>query len=156
MIVYRCSTLKWSKDLSGTGASMYGGRWNNPGTFLLYTAENNILAALEIAIRIPLEQIGKDYVMIPLEVPDDADVFTPKLSKSWYKEPEVTHAAGDAFVKANTHLLMKVPSALISDAFNYLINPRHELISKVKVLEPRSILMDKRLADIVRVRGEKG
>ncbi len=57
-------------------------------------------------------------MMIPLEVPDDADVFTPKLTKSWYKEPEETHAAGDAFVKANTHLLMKVPSALISDAFN--------------------------------------
>jgi RES domain-containing protein len=153
MIVYRCSTLQWAKDLSGTGASLYGGRWNNPGTFLLYTAENNILAALEIAIRIPLEQIGKDYVMIPLEVPDDADVYTPKLLKSWYKETEATRLLGDAFVKQNSHLLMKVPSALISDAFNYLINPRHELIRKVKPLEPRSILLDKRLADIVRGRG---
>ena len=155
MIVYRCSTIKWAKDLSGTGASLYGGRWNNPGTFLVYATENNILAALEVAIRIPLEQIGKDYVMIPLELPDDAPIYTPKLSRNWSKEVDITRSIGDAFVKQNTHLLMKVPSALISDAFNYLINPRHELIKKVRALEPRSILMDKRLADIVRLRGEK-
>jgi RES domain-containing protein len=152
MIVYRCATLKWAKDLSGTGASLYGGRWNNPGTFLLYTAENNILAALEIAIRIPLEQIGKDYVMIPLDVPDNVDIYAPKLSKNWYKESELTRSIGDAFAKQNSHLLMKVPSALISDAFNYLINPRHPLISRVKTQDPRSILLDKRLADIVRAR----
>jgi RES domain-containing protein len=149
MIVYRCSTLQWAKDISGTGASLYGGRWNNPGTFLLYTAENNILAALEIAIRIPLEQISKDYVMIPLEIPD-AEVFTPKLSKNWYKEFETTRNIGDAFVKQQSHFIMKVPSALISDAYNYLLNPHHELAKKIVVKEPRSILMDKRLADIIR------
>ena len=155
MIVYRCSTSKWAKDLSGTGASLYGGRWNTPGSFLLYTAENNILAALEIAIRIPLEQIGKDYVMIPIEVPDGLEAYTPKLPKNWYSDAETTQRLGDDFVRQNTHLLMKVPSALISDAYNFLINPQHELIKKVKTLEPKSILLDKRLADIIRTKGEK-
>jgi RES domain-containing protein len=148
MIVYRCSSSKWSKDLSGTGASLYGGRWNNMGTFLVYTAENNILAALEIAIRIPLEQISKDYVMIGIEVPD-VEPYVPKLSKNWYKDEEITRAIGDAFAKQNSHLLMKVPSALISDAYNYIINPRHELAAQLKLQEAKSILLDQRLSLIV-------
>lgn len=151
MIVYRCSTLQWAKDISGTGASLYGGRWNNPGTFMLYTAENNILAALEIAIRIPLEQISKDYVMVPIEIPD-ADAYIPKLSKTWYKEQELTRTLGDNFAIQGSHLLMKVPSALISDAYNYLINPHHALARKITVKEPRSILMDKRLAEISKLK----
>jgi RES domain-containing protein len=149
MIFYRCSSSKWSKDLSGTGASLYGGRWNNPGSFLVYTAENNILAALEIAIRIPLEQISKDYVMIGIEVPDGIEPFIPKLSKTWYKDEEATRSVGDHFAKQNSHLLMKVPSALISDAYNYIINPRHELASQVKLQEAKSILLDERLSLIV-------
>jgi RES domain-containing protein len=149
MIVYRCSSSKWSKDLSGTGAYLYGGRWNNPGTFLVYTAENNILAALEIAIRIPLEQISKDYVMIGIEVPDGVDPYIPKLTKHWYKDEETTRSIGDYFAKQNSHLLMKVPSALISDAYNYIINPRHELAWQVRLQEAKSILLDKRLSLII-------
>ena len=149
MIVYRCSLSKWSKDLSGTGASMYGGRWNNPGTFMVYTAETNILAALEIAIRIPLEQIGKDFVMIGIEIPDDIEPYIPKLSKNWYKDEESTRAIGDQFAKNNSHLIMKVPSALISDAYNYIINPRHALAYHLKLQDAKSILLDKRLSLIV-------
>lgn len=146
MIVYRCCLSKWSSDLSGTGASLYGGRWNNPGTFLVYTAENNILAALEIAIRIPLEQIAKDYVMMGIDIPDGAESYVPKLSKHWYKDEDATRAIGDNFAKSNAHLLMKVPSALISDAFNYIINPRHPLAAQLRLREAKSILLDKRLS----------
>jgi RES domain-containing protein len=149
MIVYRCSMAKWAKDLSGQGAFMFGGRWNSPGTYLIYAAENNVLAALEIALRIPLEDISKDYVMTPIEIPDDATVAVPTVPKNWYMNQESTKALGDDFVAKGKHLLMKVPSALISDSYNYLINPKHEAMKKVKALEPKSILFDKRLMDLI-------
>jgi RES domain-containing protein len=60
-----------------------------------------------------------------------------------------TKALGDDFVAKGKHLLMKVPSALISDSYNYLINPKHEAMKKVKALEPKSILFDKRLMDLI-------
>lgn len=152
MIVFRCSLLKWAKDLSGTGAYLHGGRWNNPGTRLIYTAENNVLAAFEVALRIPLDQISRNYVMIPLEVPEDTEIYTPKLHSSWHSDVKLSRQIGDTFAKDGKHFLMKVPSVLISDSFNYLINPAHALIKKVKSREPRTILFDKRLMEMMRMK----
>ncbi len=150
MTVYRCSLAKWAADLSGTGAYLYGGRWNTRGTPLLYTAENNVLAAFEVALRIPLDQISKNYVMIPIDIPDDAEVFTPRLPTNWYTDAAITQKVGDQFAAAAKHLLMKVPSALMTDAYNYLINPAHPLMRNVRAQAPRPILFDKRLTDMIR------
>ncbi|MDQ2658568.1 MAG: RES family NAD+ phosphorylase [Bacteroidota bacterium] len=150
MIVYRCSLRKWANDLTGTGSFLHGGRWNTPGTRLLYTAENNVLAAFEVALRIPLDQISKNYVMIPIDIPDDAETYAPRLPKNWNIDVRFTQHIGDEFVKGRRDLLMKVPSALITDSYNYLINPAHPLIANVKPGEPRTILFDKRLSEMIR------
>ena len=150
MIVYRCTLRKWARDISGEGAYLYGGRWNNPGTHLVYAAENNVLAAFEVALRVPLEHISKNYVMVPIEIPDKTEVMEPALTGPWHLKMEVTRSIGENFINDKKYLLMKVPSALISDSFNYLINPSHNLIKKVIVLEARSILFDKRLLEMIR------
>jgi RES domain-containing protein len=153
MMLYRCSLLKWATDLTGTGSYLHGGRWNTPGTRLVYTAENNVLAAFEVALRIPLDQISKNYVMIPIEVPDEADVYSLSgLPANWHINQKFSRRAGDTFAKEGKHLLMKVPSALITDSYNYLINPRHPLIEKVKLKAPRTILFDKRLMEMMRLK----
>lgn len=152
MILYRCSLLKWAHDLTGTGSYLYGGRWNTPGIRLIYAAENNVLAAFEVALRIPLDQISKNYVMIPIEVPDSTDIYSPKLPKNWNNDIKLTRHLGDTFAKEGYHLLMKVPSALITDSYNYLINPHHGLIKKVKPKEARPILFDKRLMEMIRIK----
>lgn len=152
MMVFRCSLRKWADDLSGTGAFLHGGRWNTPGTRMIYTAENNVLAAFEVALRIPLDQISKHYVMVPIDIPAEAVAFTPKLLKNWNADRSVSQKIGDDFIRDEKYLLMKVPSALISDAFNYLINPAHPLIKQVKPREPRTILFDKRLMEMIRNR----
>lgn len=152
MIVYRCSLLKWANDLSGTGSYLHGGRWNTPGTRMIYTAENNVLAAFEVALRIPLDQISKNYVMVGIEIPEEAEVYSPKLPKHWYSDQRVSQQAGDAFIKESQHLVMRVPSALISDSFNFLLNPAHPMIKKVKTKTPRTILFDKRLMEMIRMK----
>jgi hypothetical protein len=65
---------------------------------MIYTAENNVLAALEVAMRIPLEFINSDYLMIALDVPDDADVYKPKLATNWNLALQVTQKIGDDFL----------------------------------------------------------
>jgi RES domain-containing protein len=152
MIMYRCSLRKWANDLTGTGSYLHGGRWNTPGTRLLYTAENNVLAAFEVALRIPLDQISKNYLMIPIEVPDDSDVYSPSLPKSWHTDLQLTQYIGNTFARNKKSLLMKVPSAIISDSYNYLINPAHAQINKVKAKEARTILFDARLMEMIRLK----
>jgi RES domain-containing protein len=152
MILYRCALKKWIKDLSGKGAYLHGGRWNSPGRFMVYAAENNVLAALEVALRIPLESISSDYLMISLEISGSIPIYRPKLPGNWNLQTEVTRSIGDEFIKKGKYLLMKVPSALITDSFNFLINPNHPDIKKMKLMEPRTILFDKRLMEMIRTK----
>src|SRR5271170_2909389 len=114
MILYRCTLKKWANDLTGQGAFLFGGRWNSPGQYLIYTAENNLLATLEVALRVPLTNISSDYVMVPLLVPKRASIYVPKLPKNWNHNLKVTRSIGNHFLNGNNHLLMKIPSALMN------------------------------------------
>src|SRR6185369_5044626 len=154
MILYRCALKKWAKDLTGQGAFLYGGRWNSPGKYAVYTAENNLLAALEVALRVPLTNISSDYVMVPIFVPDNASVHSPQLPKNWNRNPKLTQQIGNEFIDDNKFLLMKVPSALMSNTFNFLINPKHKLFKEVRVNKPESLLFDERLIKMMQKENE--
>jgi RES domain-containing protein len=154
MILYRCALTKWAKDLTGQGAFNFGGRWNSPGRYAIYTAENNLLAVMEVAIRVPLNNISADYIMIPISVPDQQEVYVPKLAKNWNRNQKSTRAIGDLFLEENKYLLMKVPSALMNNAYNFLINPNHKFFKEVKVQKSQSLLFDERLIKMLRSENE--
>ena len=145
MILFRCTLKKWAADVSGQGAFLYGGRWNTPGHYLIYTAENNLLAALEVAVRIPLTQISTDYIMLPVHISDKEEMYEPRLPKDWNRKYEFTQHIGNNFIENNKALVMKVPSALMNNTHNYLINPKHKNFGKVKVGKPQSLIFDERL-----------
>jgi len=88
--------------------------------------------------------------MVPIEIPDNVKIIKPSLPRQWQVNHDVTRAMGGDFVKERISPVMKVPSALISDSFNYLINPLHPLLRNVKVREARPILFDKRLREMIR------
>jgi RES domain-containing protein len=156
MILFRCTLKKWAEDISGQGAFLYGGRWNSPGQHALYTSENNLLAALEVAVRVPLTKISKDFVMVPVRIPDSIEIFSPSLKKNWNQYAAYTQAQGDRFLKENQHLVMKVPSALMSGTFNYIINPKHESFRQVKALPSGSLVFDERLIQLMNKGSEQG
>ncbi len=149
MIVYRCTLKKWARDLSGQGAFQLGGRWNTPGHYALYTAENNLLEALEVAVRIPLTKISAEYVMVPIEIPKGAVIYEPKLTKGWSSKIHITQKIGDAFLEDNKYLAMKVPSVLMSNTYNLLLNPKHKLFPEVKANKSEPLLFDERLVKIM-------
>ncbi len=154
MILYRCTLKKWAKDLSGQGAFLYGGRWNSRGKYGVYTAENNLLAALEVALRTPLTNISSNYVLVPVLVPDRATVYSPQLPKGWNRNPKITQQIGNQFLEENKFLLMKVPSALMSHTYNFLINPKHKSFHEVKSAKPQSLLFDERLIKMMKQENE--
>jgi len=154
MILYRCTLKKWAKDLSGQGAFLYGGRWNSRGKYVVYTAENNLLAALEVALRVPLTNISSDYVLVPIFVPDTSGVYSPQLPKGWNHNHKVTQQIGNQFLEENKFLLMKVPSALMSNSFNFLINPNHKMFKEVKANKSESLLFDERLIKMMKQENE--
>jgi len=150
MIVYRLSKSKFSNDLSGKGAEKSGGRWNSKGTALVYTGQSRALCTTEIAVHTPLGILPNDYVLVSIEIPDSIEIKEldiRKLSKKWKVFPHAheTQVLGDKFVTENTFLILKVPSVVVQGEFNYLINPNHTDIHKVKIQAIEKFNFDERL-----------
>ena len=70
MIVYRISKTKNIKDLSGTGARIFGGRWNNKGVSIIYASESRALATLEYLVHVPLSLMPTDLSLAAIKIPD--------------------------------------------------------------------------------------
>lgn len=149
MKLYRISLCKYIDDLTGTGAEITGGRWNSKGVRVLYTAGSASLAMLEVVAHINNTVIEAAYCMIVLEVPANSliEFKSTELSRNWDNFPaeRETKLVGDKFVKEQKALILKVPSVLIPEDNNYLINPAHKKFSDVKVISKRNISFDKRL-----------
>lgn len=148
MTVYRIAACKYIKDLSGEGAFRYGARWNSPGTRMLYTAESSALAMLEALAHITMLPLNQPYCMIRLLVPDSVEILEMKtLPDNWnaMPAPDTLNMIGNGFVAAGKTLALQVPSVLVPDNFNFLINPTHPLFSEIKVIAITNISFDQRL-----------
>lgn len=149
MIVYRLSRAAYSHDLSGKGAELAGGRWNSKGIALIYTGQTIALCMAEVAVHIPFGIIPVDYELITFEIPDKevTELNKSDLPNDWKSLPNSysTQSIGDDFVKNNKNLILKVPSAVVQGEFNFLINPLHLKIKKVKIKKVESFSFDQRL-----------
>lgn len=148
MIVYRLASAAYKDDLTGTGAKLYGGRWNSPGFPVVYTAENISLTVLEILVRVDKYSIPVTYSLVKISFPDTAtiiEIHEKKLKRNWEYDLGYTQWMGDEFLKANEALIMKVPSAVVPEENNYLLNPGHPDFKKIKITETDAYHFDKRL-----------
>lgn len=149
MIVFRLSSNRYAGDLSGKGAELFGGRWNSIGTPIIYTASSRALAMAEVAVHLHIQKIPKDMMMVELYLPEDSITSLPfsELKYKWEMFPYSiqTQQIGDAFVQENRFLGLKVPSAVVNGDFNFLINPRHVEIQKIKVVNLSPFRFDSRI-----------
>lgn len=119
-----------ASDLSGTGAQMTGGRWNSKGTPMLYCATNIALAILETVHY--LRNLGLPYnrylarVDVPEMVWDARRVLHP-LPGGWDSIPAglTSKKVGDAWISSKESALLMVPSVIVPDEYNVLVNPQH-------------------------------
>jgi RES domain-containing protein len=148
MIVFRLSKSRYSRDLSGCGARKSGGRWNSKGVSMIYTSESRALCTAEIAVHTPLGNLPPDYDLITLFIEDQVKIFELKpsdLPKNWKEHLTSTQRAGDEFIRQANYLIMKVPSAVVQGDSNFLLNPDHPEIGKVKIQKTEGFGFDKRL-----------
>lgn len=149
MDVFRISKTKYANDLSGFGAEKFGGRWNSKGNAVLYTSSSRALALTEILVHIPVHFLQNDFSVIHLELPKSALVKEFKLSdlpSNWKQIPasQSTQIIGDYFIEENNFLALKVPSVVVEQEFNYLINPHHKDFKKVKIKSIEAFSFDER------------
>ena len=112
---------------TGEGARLFGGRWNSPGTAVIYTAQSQSLAALEMLVHLESSNLLPNYIMIEVGIDDTliVSIELSQLPKNWRADPPPAkvRAIGDAWVADRTSAVLRVPSALVPDEHNFLLNP---------------------------------
>jgi len=141
-------------DRSGVGAKTTGGRWNRPDTALLYTATTRALACLETMVHLaPGGAFPFNRYLVEVEVPAAAwahrVVFDAGKFVGWEAEPPgiVSLVWGTAWAADGTSLLAEVPSVIVPEESNVLLNPAHPEMAAVLVRKVRRWLYDSRLLD---------
>jgi RES domain-containing protein len=136
-------------SFDGEGARLYGGRWNSPGTALVYTAESEALAALELLVHLRAPQLLASYVAIPADFDDALVEVLPAtiLPSGWrrFPAPLALQRIGDRWAAEGRSAVLRVPSAVVPRESNYMLNPAHGAFARVAVGRPAPFEFDGRL-----------
>jgi RES domain-containing protein len=137
------------KAFSGEGARRYGGRWNSPGVAVVYLSAHLSLAALEIIVHTrPLTPGGK-YSAWQVTWEDAQTERLPEklLPQNWRESPPgpASMMIGDEWAKAQRSLVLAIPSAIVSEEENYLLNPAHPDFARLRIPKPVDFFFDPRL-----------
>ncbi len=150
MEVYRIAKTRYLNDLSGSGARIFGGRWNHKGTSVIYTSENRALATVEYLVHAPLSIMPTSLSLMTLHIPNEIspqEIIPSVLPNNWRAYPAPTKLAdiGTLWAKRNQSLLLRVPSAVVEHEYNILINPLHPDIGRLRITHVEKYSLDRRL-----------
>jgi RES domain-containing protein len=150
MEVYRI-TKKEHADLDGMGGLFGPGRWHKKGNNVIYTSEHASLAAWEKIVHVAsFENLPDDLWLINIDIPDSIEIqIVPKniLAPGWDDFPfsNETLDFGTSFLQKKEYLALKVPSVIIPDEFNVILNPLHPDIHKCRIISSEPFFFDRRI-----------
>ncbi len=134
----------------GKGAKENGGRWNKPGTALVYTSGSLSLAAHETFVHLGYDSVYLSFVYIPVDIPEVLAIHAlddSNLPEDWEDEPppNSTRLIGTEWAASLKTAVMRVPSAIIPGEFNYLLNPNHAHFSHLIIHPAVPFRFDRRM-----------
>lgn len=145
MVVFRIARKERIQDLSGIGAQLFGGRWNEKGVPALYASSSLSLSALEILVHTDKNHPPVDMAYAEIYVPDN--LLSQKLVQLGEDENALDY--GTNWLKQKQGMLLQVPSVILpyeyDHDFNVILNPLHEDYNKVFVSSVHDFSFDVRL-----------
>jgi RES domain-containing protein len=139
-------------DLSGTGAAIEGGRWNEIDLPLVYASSSRALAALETLVHVKLARLPLNRYLVRIDIPAAiwaaAHIETASsLPIGWDAVPPgmVSIACGTNWAAQKTSAILRVPSVIVPEEENILINPAHPDVRAITATKVRRWLYDPRL-----------
>ena len=147
MIVYRIAHKHYIDDRDGMGAKLFGGRWNAINLPCIYTSIHISLALLEKFIHAKVAENMQNISLLKIELPEDQifNIDKNKLKSSWIDDVEYTQWLGAQILEDHSILAFSVPSAIVPEERNVIINPLSANFKSVKFLEITDFDTDYRL-----------
>ena len=147
MILWRISN---HLSLAGDGALRASGRWHTRGRRIVYCAQTPAGALLEVLVHFEIEvrDLPARYRLLKVEAPHDVEVEQvshDQLPTDWIENTDVTRATGDAWLAKNRSPLLLVPSAVVPETYNILLNPAHPDADRIVIAQVSDHVIDPRL-----------
>ncbi|NCD68463.1 RES family NAD+ phosphorylase [Mucilaginibacter agri] len=147
MLVYRIALTKYADKLFASGRAA---RWNPNETEVIYTASSRSLACLENVVHRSQLGLNQLFSVMTIEIPDELKkdiVNHTELPHDWreFQQMPLTQAIGEKWIKGGKTATMQVPSAIIEEETNYLLNPKHPDFKKIKLLRTEMFVFDVRI-----------
>jgi len=136
--------------LDGSGGMYTSGRWHSKGNPIAYTASSAALAVLEVLVHVDPLTAPADLRLLAIELPDDLsiEVLEPiTLPEGWHSvpAPAALQILGSSWLTSGRTAALNVPSAVIKVERNFLLNPRHPEVQRVRILSDEAFSFDTRL-----------
>lgn len=147
--VWRITDNKYVNNaFSGTGARLWGGRFNSPGTLAVYTSGSLSLALLEILVQTNDRAYLQKKIVFRADIPGEL-IYTPspsQLPEQWNNIPvtKTSQFYGDQWINEKIHPVLRVPSVVVPQEFNYVIDPQHELFRQIEISNAQPLPLDSR------------
>ena len=147
MILWRISNYA---DLLGTGGMAASARWHTAGKPVVYLAESPSSALLEILVHLEVDEQHRPdrYQLLKVEVDDRVstqELSLADLPPSWDGDEQITQPIGDKWLVESASALLRVPSAITPETWNWVLNPRHPDANKVTIIAKGKHPYDRRL-----------
>jgi RES domain-containing protein len=143
VILWRAARRPYA-DLSGKGGLLHSGRWHSEGRPVVYTAEHPALALLEVRVNfdLPADLLPDDFMMIKITVPDDIVFSVADMDP---RDEVAARRLGDDWLATTPSAILKVPSVIAPESYNYLINPLHPHAVRIAIESISAFSFDARL-----------
>ena len=137
------------RTFDGEGARLFPGRWNSAGVPVVYASEHLSLAALEILVHVRIDQLRVAFHAFEITIPDELIEHLPgeRLPRRWDAGAitRATREFGSTWARESGSVALSVPSVVIRQERNVLLNPLHPAMRKVEIARPTRLRFDERL-----------
>ena len=147
MLVFRITIIKYSDSLKASGRAS---RWNSNEVEMIYTSSSQSLACLENVVHRNLLGLNQAFRVLTIQIPNEVFIHEfnlEELPSDWksYHQMPLTQSIGDEWVKSSKSAVLKVPSSIIQQEYNYLINPAHQDFKKISIQSIDPFVFDERI-----------
>ena len=139
-------------DMTGTGAKISGGRWNDVGVAVVYASPTRALACLETFVHLNAGGLPLNRYLVEIEVPNDVwaaaeSATAASLGVGWDAEPAgmISISFGTNWANSGRSALLQIPSIIVPEEQNVLINPVHPDAARITAQKVRKWLYDPRM-----------
>jgi RES domain-containing protein len=137
------------RTFDGEGARLFPGRWNSRGVPVVYASEHLSLATLEVLVHVRIDQVRVAFHAFEITIPDALVEVVPDehLPRGWDAAAiaRATREFGSSWARERRSVALSVPSVIIRQERNLLLNPLHPGVAKLEIARPTRFSFDQRL-----------